>query len=108
MDALQMQSPGDSTVSGPVYSIFHNSGRTERGLAHGGTAGRQNKTCVTDIHKSSHNPADRRDKNENRAASLSQSVSWALPGFLPTWRQGGSWPQARQHSYPGPAPASVV
>lgn len=37
MDALQMQSPGDCPVSGPVYSISPNSERTERGLAHRGT-----------------------------------------------------------------------
>lgn len=50
MDALQMQSPRDCPVSGPVYSISPNSGRTERGLAHGGTGAGDKTRPVLQIY----------------------------------------------------------
>lgn len=104
MYTLKMCSPGDCTVSGPADSSSHNSGKAERGLAHEGTGtGRQNKTHVTETHKSSHNPADGRDRN--RAASLSQSVPWAPPGSLHTGRQGREMASGQAAFLPRPCPS---
>lgn len=98
MDALQMQSPRDCPMSGPVYSISPNSGKTERGLAHGETgAGDKTRPVLQKYIK-----AATILQMENRAASLSQSVSWAPPGSLPTRREMASG-QAAFLSWPCPS-----